>query len=112
MGQNEKGRKTAIAVRFSCSGCFTVEVRSSSVVPASSEGKQYHGLVKTLGLDRVLHEVRLSNNGCDGEADRDGHAAEGLRVLSESLVAVAHVARVKIGIGAHKGEVKRVNTWL
>ena len=76
------------------------------------EREQHHGLVQTHGLDRVLHEVRLRDDGRDGQADGDGHAAQRLRVLREVLVAAAHVARVEVGAGPHGGEVEGVDARL
>ena len=75
----------------------------------SLEREQNHSLVQALGLDGILHEVRLGDNGRDGQPDRHGHAAERLRVLREVLVAVAHVARVEVRVGPHGREVERVD---
>lgn len=68
--------------------------------------------MQTLGLNRILHEVRLGDDGRDGKADRDSHAAKRLRVLREVFVAVAHVAWIEIGIGTHGRKVERVDTGL
>lgn len=67
--------------------------------------------MQTLRLNRVLHEVCLRDNGRDGKADRDSHAAKGLRILREILVATAHVAWIEIRVWAHGGEVQRIDAW-
>ena len=63
-------------------------------------------------LNGILHEVRLGDNGGDGKTDRDSHAAEGLRVLREFLVAAAHVARIEVRVWAHGRKVERVDARL
>ena len=68
--------------------------------------------MQTFRLNGVLHEVRLGDNGRDGQADGDGHAAERLRVLREVLVAAAHVARVEVGARARGREVEGVDAGL
>ena len=74
--------------------------------------KQHHGLVQTLGLDSILHEVCLRDDGRDGKTHRDSHTAQCLRVLGELLVAAAHAARVEVGAGAHGREVQHVDAGL
>lgn len=68
--------------------------------------------MQTFRLDGIFHEVRLGDNGRDGEADGDGHAAQGLRVLREVLVAAAHVAWIEVGVWTHGWEVQRVDARL
>lgn len=93
-------------------GSFSYGPSHPSVIDSILDGKQNHGLVQTFRLDCVFHEVRLGDDGRDGKADRDSHAAEGLRILREILVAVAHVARVEVRVWAHGREVQRVDARL
>ena len=81
-------------------------------IHASLEGKQDHGLVQALGLNGILHEIRLGDNGCDGQAHGDSHTAQSLRVLCKVFVTAAHVAWIEVGVGAHGREVQRVDARL
>ena len=76
------------------------------------ECKQNHSLVQTLGLNGILHEIRLRDNRRDGQTDRNRHTTQRLRVLRELLVATAHVARIEIRVWSHGREVKRVDAGL
>lgn len=76
------------------------------------ECKQNHSLVQTLGLNGILHEIRLRDNRRDGQTDRHRHATKRLRVLRELLVATAHVAGIEIRVCSHGREVKRVDAGL
>ncbi len=68
--------------------------------------------MQTFRLNGILHEVRLGDNGRDGQAHRDGHAAQSLGILREALVAAAHVAGVEVRVRAHGREVQRVDARL
>ncbi len=68
--------------------------------------------MQTFGLNGILHEVCLGDNGRDGQAHRDGHAAQSLGILREALVAAAHVAGVEVRVRAHGREVQRVDAGL
>lgn len=68
--------------------------------------------MQTLGLNRLLHEIRLRHNRRDGKPHRNGHTAQRLRVLREVLVPAAHVARIEVRIRPHGREVERVDARL
>ena len=80
--------------------------------PTTLEGKQNHSLVQTLGLNGFLHEVRLGDNGRDGQTDRNRHTAQCLRVLRELLVPAAHVAGIEVRVWPHRREIERVDAGL
>ena len=67
--------------------------------------------MQTLGLDRLLHKIRLGHNGRDGQPHRHRHAAQRLRILRrpEPFVPVAHVARVEVGIRSRGREIEGVD---
>ena len=78
-------------------------------IPHILERQQHPSLMQTLGLDYLLHEIRLRHHRRDGQAHRHGHAAQCHRVAREAIVASAHVARVEVGIRPHGREVERVD---
>ena len=68
--------------------------------------------MQTLGLNRILHEIRLRNHRRNSQTHRHSYTTQRNRVARESFVPTAHVARIEVGIRPHGREVKRVDAGL